>query len=127
MTRGQAAEKLQINKETLRYYEQIGLIEPTYHKDSTYRQYDELTLSRLELILRFKTFGFSLKEIKLFFSLLKDSSRNPEIFSQFLNKKIEDVDSQIEGLSQVKNSLISFRDREDKDSCQLFSKFRDTP
>ncbi len=126
MTRGEAAKFLRINAETLRYYEDINLIEPEYNH-SGYRVYNDRTLNRLELIVRFKRFGFSLKEIRQFFELIGKARGNPEPLREFLDEKIEDLEERIRGLEGVKNSLVSFRTREDKESCSLYSQFMDSP
>ncbi|MDC7223066.1 MAG: MerR family transcriptional regulator [Spirochaetales bacterium] len=122
MTRGQAAERLGVNGETLRYYEQIGLVKPAVRSESGYRDYDEKTLERLELIIRLKKFGFSLKEIKQFMDLMNSSEKDRDRFTRFLEEKVKDLDEQIAGLRSVKNALVNFRDREDRESCSLFSR-----
>lgn len=112
MIRGEVAKRLHINSETVRYYENIGLIKPEYNKRTNYRYYDEITISKLELIIRFKNFGFTLKEIKQFFDLIKTSTADPKRFNSFIDVKIGDINNKIEGLKSVKESLLGFRDKE---------------
>ena len=47
----------------LRYYEGIGLVEPSIRTDAGYRLYDDDTLARLGFIARAKQLGCSLEEI----------------------------------------------------------------
>lgn len=123
MTRGQVANLLEINSETLRYYEKKELITPQINKDNGYRYYDEVLVSKLELIISFKKLGFSLLEIKEFFNLIETSDKNPTRFSQYINIKVDEINNQISSLIETKEALLSFRDKKDKSTCSLFSKF----
>jgi DNA-binding transcriptional MerR regulator len=58
---------LGITPRTLRFYEDKGLIEP--QRVGTTRIYTRREVARMQLILRGKRLGFSLKEIKLFLDL----------------------------------------------------------
>lgn len=49
---------------TLRYYDSIGLLEPTAHTEAGYRLYDEAALERIQEILLFRELEFPLKEIR---------------------------------------------------------------
>jgi len=122
MTRGQVSKKLQINPETLRYYENIGLIAPAFGSNQ-YRFYDDVLVDKIELILKFKALGFSLKEIRRFFDLIGSSTDDPKRFNHYLTHKIVEIEKQIEGLRLLKQSLILFRDKEDRETCSLFSKY----
>ncbi len=114
---------MSINPETIRYYENINLIEPSIDPRNGYRYYDEILVSRLELILRFKTLGFSLKEIGAFFELLQNSLEKPERLGKYIEQKIRDIDEQIANLTSVKRQLLQFKNREDRKTCDLFAKF----
>jgi DNA-binding transcriptional MerR regulator len=62
-TIGEVAERSGFSASALRYYEGIGLVEPTTRTDAGYRIYDEHTLARLAFIARAKQLGCSLEEI----------------------------------------------------------------
>lgn len=63
-TIGNVAKKAMISTRTLRYYEKLGLIEPDFVGDNSYRYYEEDTILKLTIIKYFKLIGFSLEEIK---------------------------------------------------------------
>lgn len=53
-----------VTTNTLRYYDEIGLLKPVYvNVDSGYRYYDDSQLKTMLLINKLKTYGFSLEEI----------------------------------------------------------------
>ncbi|MNP69525.1 Mercuric resistance operon regulatory protein [compost metagenome] len=62
--RGQMAKMANVNMETLRYYEELGLISTPLRSEAGYRLYSEEALSRLTFIHNAKRCGFTLKEIK---------------------------------------------------------------
>lgn len=62
-TIGQVAERSGFTASALRYYEGIGLVEPSTRTEAGYRLYDERALARLAFIARAKQLGCSLEEI----------------------------------------------------------------
>jgi len=122
MTRKQLADKAGISIATLRYYEERGLLSPKRNIQNGYREYTQTHEIQLNLIIRFKNFGLTLKEIKTFFDLLDESRDNSMNFRAFLQKKQKDIDRQIQGLQQTKKSLQLFQNREDVETCRIYSK-----
>ena len=57
-------ENLGLSRDTLRYYEEIGLIQPKRSKFSQYREFDFFDVSRLLAIDFYKKRGFSTSDIK---------------------------------------------------------------
>jgi len=66
LTTAQFAKLHNINKRTLHYYDEIGLLKPTNKSDAGYRLYDDKALETLQQILFFREFDIPLKEIKTF-------------------------------------------------------------
>ena len=60
------AQKSGVSQRTLRHYDKLGLLSPSYRADNGYRYYNKDDFSRLQQINILKTFGFSLKEIQQF-------------------------------------------------------------
>ena len=63
----EASEELDVTQRTLRFYEDKGLIRPT--RVGSMRVYSRREIGRMQLILRGKRLGFSLREIAEFLSL----------------------------------------------------------
>ena len=62
---GQMAEMNCVTVQTLRHYDQIGLLEPAYVDDDTgYRYYDIRQSAKLDLIQYFKSMGMPLEKIR---------------------------------------------------------------
>ncbi|MGH9423446.1 MAG: MerR family transcriptional regulator [Thermoanaerobaculia bacterium] len=65
----------------IRYYEEVGLLEPAARSDGDYRLYDASDLDRLQSIRKFRDAGFSLAQIG---QMLEDDAareRNRERFA----------------------------------------------
>ena len=62
-TIGEVAERSGFSASALRYYEGIGLVEPSTRTGSGYRVYGDEALARLAFISRAKRLGCSLEEI----------------------------------------------------------------
>lgn len=94
---------------TLRYYENYGLIAGTTDKtvkSNNYKQYDEILVEKVEWIVQAKKAGFTLSEIKKslndWFSNKLSASKKIEI----VRNKINEVDTKIRELKQVKKFLV---------------------
>ncbi len=60
----QLSEMAGISVRTLHYYDEIGLLEPTWVADNGYRYYEEEAVLKLQQILFFRELELSLNEIK---------------------------------------------------------------
>ena len=61
---GDFSKLCQVSVKALRFYDEVGLLKPTYiDRDTGYRYYSATLLSRLSRILAFKELGLSLSEI----------------------------------------------------------------
>ncbi|ADZ89442.1 Zn(2+)-responsive transcriptional regulator [Marinomonas mediterranea] len=66
---GALAKRLGVSADTLRFYEKNGLLAPSKRSESGYRLYSDKDQQTLSFILRAKSVGFSLAEIKELISL----------------------------------------------------------
>ena len=66
---GDLAAKTGVSTRTIRYYEELGMIEPQERTDGGFRRYSDDQERRLEIIQGLKTLGFELERIRELFSL----------------------------------------------------------
>lgn len=64
LKRGSLARRLDCNIETVRYYENIGIIGPTDRTASGHRLYSQTDIDRLRFALRLRDLGFTLDEVR---------------------------------------------------------------
>lgn len=104
------AEKCSVNKETIRYYEKMGLLSEPSRTDSGYRVYTDDTVNRINFIKRMKDLGFSLAEInKLLGVVDKDSERCRNMYD-FVNLKIDEVQVKIRNLKRIESMLMKLKE-----------------
>src|ERR1700679_14835 len=72
LTRGHLARRAQINLETVRFYEQKGLLDPPLRTEAGYRKFTQSAVDRLAFVKRAKALGFSLVEIRELLVIVQD-------------------------------------------------------
>lgn len=97
---GELARKAGVSAATLRYYEEIGLIQ-SVARHGLRRQFEPRALMQLSLIALGKTAGFSLEEMRGMFG--PDGS--PQLSRTTLHGKAEELDAQIRKLTTLRNAL----------------------
>ena len=66
---GDLAAKAGVTPRTIRYYEELGIVEPEERTGGGFRLYSELQLRRLQIVQSLKDLGFRLGRIREFFNL----------------------------------------------------------
>ncbi len=85
---GQLAKKANVSNRTLRYYEELGLIEPKSRGSNRYRYYDESHIQRLHTIKMLQESGFALKEVVAALCPMLDPSGKITYAGQEIAKRI---------------------------------------
>lgn len=117
---GEIAEKCNVNKETIRYYERLGLIPEPDRTEKGYRIYSLQTVDRLNFIKRMQELGFTLNEIdKLLGVVDRDEAKCHDMYD-FTVLKIEDIQRKIEDLQRIERMLMDLKERclENKDTYE---------
>lgn len=60
---GEIAKKLGVSPRSIRYYEELGLLNPS-RSDGGFRKYSEQEVNLIRMIIRFKDLGMTLEEIR---------------------------------------------------------------
>lgn len=95
--------KYNVSARTLRYYEDMGLIESTRSNDYAYRLYDDAAIKRLEQILILRRLNISVKDIKCIFS-----AKGSEVVLDVLEKKVDHIDEEVSLLHELKKIILEF-------------------
>ncbi|MDR0266618.1 MerR family transcriptional regulator [Paenibacillus sp.] len=93
--RGEIAKMANVSIETLRYYEDIGIISLPLRSESGYRLYSEAVLSQLAFIKNAKSCGFTLNEIKKALTKSVSGQINIDHFIAVIDKKMDRIHSEI--------------------------------
>jgi len=105
-TISQVSKHFNISTRTLRYYEQIGLIQAVKKDFSLYRSYDADTVLRLQQIIVLRKLRIPLKQIAEILQS-EDAAAAIEIFQRNLNE----IDDEITALSTIRSIIQSLLER----------------
>ena len=97
------SERYDITTRTLRYYEDMGLINSTRSEDYAYRLYDEDAVKRIEQILILRKLNISIRDIQRIFS-----ASGTDVVLDVLGKKIQNIDDEVALLHELKVVVLDF-------------------
>ncbi len=101
---GELARRTKLNASAIRYYEKMGLLVAPQRLGGQ-RRYPTDSLDRV-LLIRFATdMGFTLAEIKLFLSGLRDNTPVGPRWKKLANRKLLEVDQNIARSLKLKSLL----------------------
>lgn len=92
-----------VSVRTLRYYEDMGLLQSTRESETTYRTYQSSQIHKLEQILMLRKLHVSIKDIKVIFE-----TNQADVLLNILNHKVTDIDSEIADLYLLKELVQDF-------------------
>lgn len=102
---GALAKATSTKVETVRYYEQIGLLPPPARTASNYRSYGSDHLSRLSFIRRARDLGFTLESVRELLALTDDRTRSCEAIDVIASAHLGEVDRKIADLTALRSEL----------------------
>ncbi|MFW0884080.1 MerR family transcriptional regulator [Candidatus Acidulodesulfobacterium sp. H_13] len=122
MTIGQLAKAVNINVQTVRYYERIGLIDRPDISESGYRMYPERAIDILRFIKHAKNVGFSLKQISELF-LLGNKYNTCSNVKKLAEEKLHDINRKIASLDLMRKEILSLislcEEKRDDSGCPI--------
>lgn len=121
---GELAKQTGFSKDTIRYYEKIGLLEKgdQNREENNYRNYSSAIISKLQLVKKIKTLGFTLNEIKDFFLLEKHDLLKCNSLEIIVQQKIKQIEIQIAQLNLAKQKLQIFQTECDGNCKEMIKK-----
>ena len=117
--------------ETIRYYEQQGLIDAAARTGSNYRVYVDAHIERLAFIRRCRSLDMSLNEIRLLLRYKDAPLENCAGVSDLIEAHIGHVAGRIEELESLKHQLEALRQSctvtEENRHCGILSELSNVP
>lgn len=103
LTIGRLAKNAQVNVETIRYYQRVGLIIEPIKPNEGFRIYPEDYISRVKFIKRAQELGFTLKEIQ---DLLDLGDGNCQQVQDLAGRKLIQIEERLHDLNTMKSALL---------------------
>jgi len=102
---GEMARTGNCKVQTVRYYEEIGLLPKPRRNSGNQRVYSSLHHDRLRFIRHSRELGFSLEQIRQILALSDDPSHSCEEVDSIARDHLSDVESKIERLQSMRKEL----------------------
>lgn len=106
---GELAKQTGVSVGTLRYYSDLGILQPVKRGDNGYRYYSQDAGQEVEFIKKAQAIGFTLKEIKTILDVRDRGEKPCNLVQELLNNKIKQLEIQIEKMSLFKKELEEYR------------------
>jgi MerR family mercuric resistance operon transcriptional regulator len=123
-TIGKLAKELNINVETIRFYEKKGLISQPIKPEIGYRLYNRAIADKLKFIAKAKALGFTLKEISSLMSMENNCVQVESLSLQKLDlirNKISDLRHLESVITRMTNSC---KTNQDQSSCPIIDSLK---
>lgn len=103
LTIGRVAKAAGVHKETVRYYQSLGLVPEPSRPPGSVRRYGEATVARLRFIKRAQELGFTLEEVRKL--LLLEDGQNCAATRKLAEQKLEVIRARISDLNRMRRTL----------------------
>lgn len=103
LTIGQAAKEAGVHKETIRYYQSLGLVAEPERVPGSVRRYGSSTVARLRFIKRAQQLGFTLAEVGHL--LLLEDGQNCAATRKLAQHKLALIKERIADLDRMRRLL----------------------
>ncbi|XID94591.1 MerR family transcriptional regulator [Paenibacillaceae bacterium WGS1546] len=103
---GEVAEKSGTTTSALRYYEQIGLLQPPQRVNGK-RMYEEEILGRIDTIKLAQSAGFQIQEIKQLLDGFDSQVAPSERWRRMALKKQDELEAKIQQMTRMKTILAN--------------------
>lgn len=105
MTIGQMARSTHCDVQTIRYYEQVGLILPAGRTSGNQRFYTQAERDRLNFIRHSRDLGFSLPQIRAILDLYDQPGQSCSSVDVIARTHLAEVESKIARLENLRDEL----------------------
>ena len=105
LTRGRLAAAAGCKAETIRFYENIGLLPAPGRTESNYRTYAPEQVARLQFIRRARDLGFSVEEVRALLTFSDERERDCCEVDALAQKHLVEVERKIADLQSLASEL----------------------
>ena len=108
------AIELGITTRTLRYWEEVGIIESVERQDGQTRGYTPYYVRRIKFILKLKELGLTIKELQDLYEAYgsaKQTERMIPRLVEILDRHVAKLDDKILQLSSLRQDILGYRQR----------------
>ncbi|MBO6633461.1 Cu(I)-responsive transcriptional regulator [Parvibaculum sp.] len=105
MNIGEAAARSGVPAKTIRYYEDIALIDSADRTANGYRSYSEDDVHTLRFVARARGLGFTVAQCRDLLALYRDRDRSSADVKAIAESHMSEIDDKIAGLRAMRETL----------------------
>jgi DNA-binding transcriptional MerR regulator len=105
---------LGLTTRTLRYWEEVGIIESAERADGAARGYTPYYVRRIKFIMKLKHLGLTIKEMQSLYSFYGDAKQTDMMIPALiktLDEHIETLDQRVANLTALRTEIVEYRQR----------------
>lgn len=105
ITISQAAKTALLPVKTVRYYAEIGLVDPSGRTEAGYRTYSRDQVRKLIFVRRARAFGFSIDQCRDLLRLYEDDNRTSEEVRHLAAERLAEIEAKQRDLQLLHDEL----------------------
>src|SRR6185369_2042321 len=105
---------LGLTTRTLRYWEEVGIIESAERADGAARGYTPYYVRRIKFVMKLKHLGLTIKEMQSLYSFYGDAKQTDMMIPALiktLDEHIETLDKRVANLTALRKEIMEYRQR----------------
>lgn len=126
---GQLSKQTGVKVPTIRYYEQVGLLDSAGRTGGNQRRYDQTGVERLGFIKHARDLGFPIETIIALIDLQQHPNRSCKEATDIAKEQLEDVREKLRRLTALEAELVRISDGCDgggsSDDCYVLASLSD--
>jgi DNA-binding transcriptional MerR regulator len=111
---GEIASTHGLTTRTLRYWEEVGIIESVPRADGATRGYTPYFVRRIRFILKLKELGLSIREMQDLYAAYGEAKQTDKMIPrliQILDEHIDMIDTKVDKLVSLRSEIVDYRRR----------------
>lgn len=111
---GEVARMLGVTTRTLRYWEEMGIIEASHRSEGGNRLYTQYMVRRMRFIIKLKELGLTIKEMQDLGAAYGDAKKTENMIPrlvEILDSHINKIDEKMAKLASLRKEIVDYRYR----------------
>ena len=111
---GQLANLVGVSPRTIRYYEEIGLLNSIKRMEGGKRVYTDQDCQRLQFIKRLKHLGLTLAEMQELENIYRIHRTNKKVLPrllELLDGHVEKIEERVQNLEKLRSEILAYHER----------------
>ncbi len=109
---GKLCNMINISTRTLRYWEEMKIIESIERQDRSNRGYTPYMVRRIKFIIKLKQLGLTIKEMQRLYQIYGDAKKTDDLIPELvkmLDQQIDRADDKIAEFTSLRKEVVEYR------------------